>query len=230
MAGRAVGDARGADAVAATQPGAVGAAGCGVARLGGVVSGSSQVSGVAGAAGLGSLSRAGPAPAVAGDEAGARAPYVAAYLVKLDQEKRYMSDLRRYLVEHPALVWVLGFPLVASESSPWGFDVEASVPSRKQLGGCCASCPTRACSSCSAGWSRRCSRSCRRRSTSAMRCRKRNRSVAEGNGGEGDAAAAAAASSAPGDAAQGQVHLQLDPRAAPAGPLRVPAALSAEDR
>jgi hypothetical protein len=63
-----------------------------------------------------------------------RAPYVAAYLIKLDQDKRYMSGLRRYLVEHPALVWVLGFPLVASQTSPWGFDVEASVPSRKQLG------------------------------------------------------------------------------------------------
>lgn len=62
-----------------------------------------------------------------------RAPYVAAYLVKLDQEKRYMSGLRRYLVEHPALVWVLGFPLAASTAAPWGFDVEASVPSRKQL-------------------------------------------------------------------------------------------------
>lgn len=63
-----------------------------------------------------------------------RAPYVAAYLVKLDQEKRTMSSLRRYLVEHPALVWVLGFPLVASDASPWGFDVERSVPGRKQLG------------------------------------------------------------------------------------------------
>lgn len=63
-----------------------------------------------------------------------RAPYVAAYLVKLDQEKRTMAGLRRYLVEHPALVWVLGFPLTPSESSLWGFDVERSVPSRKQLG------------------------------------------------------------------------------------------------
>lgn len=69
-----------------------------------------------------------------GTQPAPRAPYVAAYLVKLDQEKRYMSGLRRYLVEHPALVWVLGFPLVASKTSPWGFDVEASVPSRKQLG------------------------------------------------------------------------------------------------
>ena len=60
-----------------------------------------------------------------------RAPFVAAYLVKLDQDKRYMSDLRSYLVDHPALVWVLGFPLVASTAQPWGFDVKASVPSRK---------------------------------------------------------------------------------------------------
>ena len=63
-----------------------------------------------------------------------RAPYVAAYLVKLEEQKRYMSDLRRFLVEHPALVWVLGFPLVLSDDPLWGFDVEASVPSRKQFG------------------------------------------------------------------------------------------------
>ena len=45
-----------------------------------------------------------------------------------------MSNLRSYLVEHPALVWVLGFPLTPSAHSPWGFDVQASVPARKQLG------------------------------------------------------------------------------------------------
>jgi hypothetical protein len=63
-----------------------------------------------------------------------RAPYVAAYLVKLHEEKRYMSQLRRFLIEHPALVWLLGFKLVACPSAPHGFDVSASVPSRKQLG------------------------------------------------------------------------------------------------
>lgn len=57
-----------------------------------------------------------------------RAPYVAAFLVKVDQEHKYMSQLRTYLVEHPALVWVLGFPLVPSDSYSWGFDVAASVP------------------------------------------------------------------------------------------------------
>ena len=45
-----------------------------------------------------------------------------------------LTDLRAYLIEHPALVWVLGFKLVASPTRQYGFDVEASVPSRKQLG------------------------------------------------------------------------------------------------
>jgi len=63
-----------------------------------------------------------------------RAPFAAAYLVKLQEQKRYMSDLRNFLVEHPALVWLLGFPLVPSDDPVWGFDVEASVPGRKQLG------------------------------------------------------------------------------------------------
>lgn len=57
----------------------------------------------------------GPAPAYP------RAAFVAAYLVKLDQQQRYMSDLRAYLVEHPALARVLGFD-------------PAQLPSRKQFG------------------------------------------------------------------------------------------------
>lgn len=63
-----------------------------------------------------------------------RAPFAAAFLVKLEEEKSYMSGLRIFLVENPALVWLLGFPLVPDPDSLWGFDVEASVPSRKQLG------------------------------------------------------------------------------------------------
>jgi hypothetical protein len=60
-----------------------------------------------------------------------RAPFVAAYLVKLDQHHRYMADLRRYLVEHPALIWILGFPLQSSDAFSWGFDPEASVPDQR---------------------------------------------------------------------------------------------------
>jgi len=61
------------------------------------------------------------------------APFVAAYLVKLDQHLPYMADLREYLVEHPALVWVLGFPLVPSSEFSWGFDVDASLPTHRHL-------------------------------------------------------------------------------------------------
>ena len=45
-----------------------------------------------------------------------------------------MSDLRQFLVEHPALVWLLGFPLVPDPLAKHGFDVEASLPDRRQFG------------------------------------------------------------------------------------------------
>lgn len=38
-------------------------------------------------------------------------PFVASFLIKLDQELTYMSSLRDYLVDHPALTAALGFPL-----------------------------------------------------------------------------------------------------------------------
>src|SRR5262249_10867143 len=47
-----------------------------------------------------------------------RAPFVAAYLIKLHEGKRWMSDLRTYLIEHPALVYWLGFKRVADERAP----------------------------------------------------------------------------------------------------------------
>ena len=61
------------------------------------------------------------------------APFVAACLVRLDQGLIYMHRLRQYLVDHPALVWVLGFPLVPSRQFPWGFDVEASLPTHRHF-------------------------------------------------------------------------------------------------
>ncbi len=61
------------------------------------------------------------------------APFAAACLVKVDQQLRYMSTLRQYLVEHPALTWVLGFPLVPSSAYTWGFDVDASLPSHRHF-------------------------------------------------------------------------------------------------
>jgi hypothetical protein len=61
------------------------------------------------------------------------APFVAACLVKLDQQLPYMSTLHEYLVDHPALVWVLGFPLVPSRRYSWGFDVQASLPTARHF-------------------------------------------------------------------------------------------------
>jgi hypothetical protein len=62
-----------------------------------------------------------------------RAPYVASYLVKLDQHIRYMTHLRTFLVDHPPLLWILGFDLVPSPLFPWGFDPDASLSSSRQF-------------------------------------------------------------------------------------------------
>jgi hypothetical protein len=62
-----------------------------------------------------------------------RAPFVAAYLVKLHERKRFMSDLRAFLIKHPALVYYLGFKRVLDPTAPHGFDVAASVPKRRHF-------------------------------------------------------------------------------------------------
>ena len=62
-----------------------------------------------------------------------RAPFAAAYLIKLHEDKRFMSDLRTYLVEHPALVYWLGFARVADSTAPHGFNVRATVPTRRHF-------------------------------------------------------------------------------------------------
>lgn len=61
------------------------------------------------------------------------APFAAAYLVKLDQHLVSMAQLRQYLVDHPALVWLIGCPLTASSKYAWGFDVETSLPTARHL-------------------------------------------------------------------------------------------------
>jgi hypothetical protein len=61
------------------------------------------------------------------------APFVAACLVKLNEQHVYMPQLHDYLVEHPALMWVLGFPLVPSRHTPWGFDAQASLPTPRHF-------------------------------------------------------------------------------------------------
>jgi len=74
-----------------------------------------------------------------------RASFVAAYLVKLQEQKRTMGALRTFLIEHPALVWLLGFRLVADPTAPHGFDVSQSVPSRRQLSRVLRELPNDAC-------------------------------------------------------------------------------------
>lgn len=57
----------------------------------------------------------------------------AAYLVKIEQHLTYVADLRVYLVEHPALIWVLGFSCKPSTQFIWGFDAEVSLPTHRHL-------------------------------------------------------------------------------------------------
>ena len=62
-----------------------------------------------------------------------RASYIKALLVKLCERQAYITELRRYLVEHPGLVQELGFRQVAAPAEPWGFDVERTVPCARWL-------------------------------------------------------------------------------------------------
>jgi hypothetical protein len=62
-----------------------------------------------------------------------RAPFVAAFLVKIEEAKPSMGSLRTFLVEHPALIWLFGFPLVADRNHPLGFDPERSLACRQHF-------------------------------------------------------------------------------------------------
>ena len=61
------------------------------------------------------------------------AAYVGAFLVKLDQQLPTFGRLHRFLRQHPALIWALGFPLVADTSYPHRFDAEASLPTQRHF-------------------------------------------------------------------------------------------------
>jgi hypothetical protein len=61
------------------------------------------------------------------------AAYIKAYLVMVNENFDYKTDLYAYLCDHPALVWVVGFRLVAEATSVYGFDVAASVPGARHL-------------------------------------------------------------------------------------------------
>ena len=61
------------------------------------------------------------------------AAYVGTYLVKLERQIPTFSQLRCFLREHPALIWALGFPLVPDPAQPFGFDIEASLPTQRHF-------------------------------------------------------------------------------------------------
>ena len=61
------------------------------------------------------------------------ATFAAAAFVKVEKQLSYMSDLRDYLVEHPALVWLLGFNLHFSMTPYWGFDADSSLPTARHF-------------------------------------------------------------------------------------------------
>jgi hypothetical protein len=62
-----------------------------------------------------------------------RAHFVAAFLVKVVEDKSTMPDLLNYLVEHPALIWLLGFRLRPDPTTPWGFDRQRSLPTHRHF-------------------------------------------------------------------------------------------------
>ena len=61
------------------------------------------------------------------------AALAAACLVKLDQQLVSMGRLRQYLVEHPAVLWLCGFPVQPAPDQPCGFDPDASLPTARHL-------------------------------------------------------------------------------------------------
>ncbi len=61
------------------------------------------------------------------------ATLAAACLIRLEQQMTYTSQLVAYLGQHPALVWLLGFPLHLDGQHPLGFNAQASLPSQRHF-------------------------------------------------------------------------------------------------
>jgi hypothetical protein len=61
------------------------------------------------------------------------AAYIKALLVKLCEHKPHITEVRRFLVEHPWLVLEVGFRPVVDPTQPYGFDVERTVPCDRYL-------------------------------------------------------------------------------------------------
>jgi hypothetical protein len=59
--------------------------------------------------------------------------YVQALVVKVKEKFRYTTELRRFLVKHPALVLCLGFRPKVDPTKKYGLDVERTVPGARHL-------------------------------------------------------------------------------------------------
>ena len=58
---------------------------------------------------------------------------VAAELIRLHEALPSMGHLRRYLIEHPGFIWLLGFPVQPDAAQACGFNARASLPTRQHL-------------------------------------------------------------------------------------------------
>ncbi len=58
---------------------------------------------------------------------------IAAELVKLNESLPSTHKLKRFLVEHPGFISLLGFPLVLAPNHPLGFNALASLPTQRHL-------------------------------------------------------------------------------------------------
>ena len=59
--------------------------------------------------------------------------YVKSQLVMIREKIEYHTELREFLVKHPALVLRLGFRPAIDPDSQWGFSVERTVPCDRHL-------------------------------------------------------------------------------------------------
>ena len=61
------------------------------------------------------------------------AAFAAACLIKLEESRHSMGDLRTFLVDHPLLIWLLGFPVASARQQPYGFAAQASLPTERHF-------------------------------------------------------------------------------------------------
>ena len=61
------------------------------------------------------------------------AALAAAELIRLNESQTSMGHLHQFLLEHPGLIWLLGFPLHPAPNHPLGFNAQASLPTPRHL-------------------------------------------------------------------------------------------------